>query len=52
MQIKKDVSEQILVSPWAPITKEELLAFIGHNIVMGVVSLPSMEGETNDELLD
>ena len=28
-------------SPWNPITKEELLAFIGVNLAMGVVQLPS-----------
>ena len=27
-------------SPWNPITKEELLAFIGVNLAMGVVQLP------------
>lgn len=30
-------------SPWTPISKEELMAFIGINIAMGVVSLPSMD---------
>ena len=51
MQIKKDVSEQILVSPWAPITKEELLAFIGHNIAMGVVSLPSIHDYWSTDII-
>lgn len=27
-------------TPWTPISKEELLAFIGINIAMGIVSLP------------
>ena len=31
-------------SHFDPIVKEELLAFIGENIAMGVTSLPSMEG--------
>ena len=30
-------------SPWNPITKEELLAFIGVNLAMGVVQLPSAD---------
>ena len=29
-------------SPWIPISKEELVAFIGVNIAMGVVSLPNI----------
>jgi len=30
-------------SPWNPITKEELVAFIGVNIAMGVVQLPASD---------
>lgn len=30
-------------SPWTQITKEELMAFIGINIAMGLISLPSMD---------
>ena len=30
-------------SPWTPITKEELMAFIGINIAMGIISLPTMD---------
>ena len=29
--------------PWTPITKEELVAFIGVNIAMGVISLPGVK---------
>lgn len=30
-------------TPWSPITKEELLAFVGMNIAMGIVSLPTLK---------
>lgn len=30
-------------TPWTPITKEELMAFVGINIAMGIVSLPTMD---------
>ena len=38
-------------SPWAPITKEELLAFIGLNIAMGVVSLPSIHDYWSTDII-
>lgn len=31
------------ISPWTPITKEEMYAFVGVNIAMGVVSLPAID---------
>ena len=36
--------QRVQTNPWTPtcITKEELLAFIGLNVAMGVVSLPSL----------
>ena len=30
------------MTPWTPISREELLAFIGINIAMGIVSLPTL----------
>ena len=39
MQINKKMPKND-TSPWNPITKEELLAFIGVNLAMGVVQLP------------
>ena len=35
--LKNDTSE------WNPICKEELMAFIGINIAMGIISLPSLD---------
>ena len=42
MQTNKEVLKND-TSPWRPITKEELLAFIGVIIAMGVVKLPSAD---------
>ena len=38
-------------SPWNPVSKEELMAFIGLVIAMGIVSLPSISDYWSTELI-
>ena len=38
-------------SPWSPISKEELLAFIGLNIAMGIISLPSLDDYWSTDII-
>lgn len=38
---------------WTPMSKEELMAFIGINIAMGIVSLPTLDDHwSSDPILD
>ena len=41
--LKKQSAAKNHTSPWKPVTKDELMAFIPMNIAMGIVSLPKLD---------
>ena len=41
--LKQQSAAKNHTSPWKPVTKDELMAFIPMNIAMGIVSLPKLD---------